>query len=66
MTRAMFVGVGVGLLGRSGVGDRGVISWLLSLSLVDNSWTIGGEVEGTLTEGCLVFVPRWFLVCNRV
>ena len=39
MTRAMFVGAGVGLLGRSGVGDDGVVSWLLSSSSVDNSWT---------------------------
>ena len=60
MTRAMFVGAGVGLLGRSGVGDCGVVSWLLSSS-VDNSWITGGEVEGTFTEGCFVSVPRWFL-----
>ena len=26
VTRAMFVGAGVGLLGRSGVGDGGVVS----------------------------------------
>ena len=58
MTRAMFVGAGVGLLGHSGVGDRGVVSWLLSSSSVDNSWTTGGKVEGTLTGGCLVSVPR--------
>ena len=45
MTRAMFVGAGVGLLGRSGVGDGGVASWLLSLSSVDNSWTTGVEVD---------------------
>ena len=66
MTRAMFVGAGVGLLGRSGVGDRGVVSWLLSSSLVDNSCTTGGEVEGTFIGGCLVSVPSWFLACNRV
>ena len=66
MTRAMFVGAGVGLLGDFGVGDRGVVLWLLSSSSVDNSWTTGGEVEGTLTRGCLVSVPRWFLACNRV
>ena len=66
MTRAMFVGVGVGLLGHFGVGDRGVVSWLVSSSLVDNSWTIGVEVEGTGTEGCLVSVLRWFLAYNRV
>ena len=30
MTRAMFVSAGVGLLGRSRVGDGGVVSWLLS------------------------------------
>ena len=41
MTRAMFVGAGVGLLGRSRVGDGGVASWLLSSSSVDNSWTTG-------------------------
>ena len=35
--RAMFVGAGVGLLGRFGVGDGGVVSWLLSSSSVDNS-----------------------------
>ena len=37
MTRAMFVGVGVGLLGRSRIGDRGVVSWLVSSSSIDNS-----------------------------
>ena len=37
MTRAMFVGAGVGLLGLSGVGDRGVVSRLLSSSSIDNS-----------------------------
>ena len=37
MTRAMFVGVGVGLLGRSGVGDPRVVSWSVSSSSVDNS-----------------------------
>ena len=66
MTRAMFVGVGVGLLGRSGVGDRGVVSWLLSSSSVDNSWTTGVEVEGTHTGGCWVSGPRWFLACNCI
>ena len=65
MTRAMFVGVGVGLLSRSGVGDCGVVSWLLSSSSVDNFWTTGGEVEGISTGGCLVSFPRWFLACNR-
>ena len=64
--RAMFVGAGVGLLGRSGVGDRRVISWLVSSSLVDNSWTTRVEVEGTGTGGCLVLVPRSFLACNRI
>ena len=34
---AMFVRVGVGLLGRSRFRDRGVVSWLLSSSSVDNS-----------------------------
>ena len=66
MTRAMFVGAGVGLLGRSGVGDGGVVSWLLSLSSVDNSWTTGVEVEGTRTRRCLVSVPCWFLVYNLI
>ena len=64
MTRVMFVGASVGLLGRSGVGDRGVVSWLVSSSSVDNSWTTGVEVEGTGTRGCLISVPRWFLACN--
>ena len=58
MTRAMFVGTGVGVLGRSGVGDGGVVLWLLSSSSVDNSWTTGVEVEGTRTGRCLVFVPN--------
>ena len=66
MTRAMFVSAGVGLLDRFGVGDRGVVSWLLSSSSVDNSWTTGVEVEGICTGGCLVSVPHWFLACNRV
>ena len=66
MTRAMFVGAGVGLLGRSGVGDGGVVSWLLSSSSVGNSWTTGVEVERTHTGGCLVSVPCWFLACNLV
>ena len=57
MTRAMFVGAGVGFLGCSGVGDVGVVSWLLSSSSVDNSWTTGVEVEGTRNGGCLVSVP---------
>ena len=64
--RAMFVGAGVGLLGRSGVGDQGVVLWLVSSSSVDNSWTTGVEIEGTGTGGCLVSVPYWFLACNRV
>ena len=66
MTRAMFVGAGVGLLGRSKVGDRGVVSWLVSSSSVDNSWTTGVEVEGTRTGRCLVSGPRWFLACNCI
>ena len=66
MTRAMFVGAGVGLLGHSGVGDGGVASWFLSLSSIANSWTTGVEVEGTRTGGCLVSVPCWFLACNLV
>ena len=66
MTRAMFVGAGVGLLGCSGVGDGGVASWLLSSSSVDNSWTTGVEVDGTCTGRCLVFIPCWFLACRLV
>ena len=66
MTRAMFVGAGVGLLGRSGVGDGGVASWLLSSSSVDNSWTTGVEVDGTRTGRCLVSVPCWFLAYSLV
>ena len=67
MTRAMFGGAGVGLLGRSGVGDLGVISRLMPSSLVDNSCTSGVEVEGKGIRGCcLVSVPRWFLACDRV
>ena len=58
MTRAMFGGVGVGLLGRSGVGDLRVVSWLMASSLVDNSCTAGVEVEGIGTGGCcLVSFP---------
>ena len=64
--RAMFVGAGVGLLGHSGIGDCGIVSWLLSSSSVDNSWTTRVEVEGTCTWNCLVSVPRWFFACNRV
>ena len=66
MTRSMFVGAGVGLLGRSGVGDGGVVSWLLSLSSVDNSWTTRVEVEWTCTGCCLVSVSCWFFACNLV
>ena len=64
--RAMFVGAGVGLLGHSGVGDGGVGSWLLSLSLVDNSWTTGVEVGGSHTGRRLVSVPCWFLAWRRI
>ena len=46
----MFVGAGVGLLDRSGVGDGGVGSWLLSSSSVDNSWTTGVEVVGAVPD----------------
>ena len=53
----MFVGVGVGLLGRSGVGDGGVALWLLSSSSVDNSWTTGVEVDKTRIGRCLVSFP---------
>ena len=67
MTRAMFGGAGVGLLDCSGVGDRGVISWLMSSSSVDNSCTTGVEVEDTCTGGCcLVSFPYWFFACNRI
>ena len=66
MTGAIFVGAGVGLLGRSGVGDGGVVSWLLSSSSGENSWTTGVEVEGTHTGGCLVSVPYWILACSLV
>ena len=67
MTRAIFGGAGVGLLGRSGVGDLGVISGLMPSSLVDNSCTIGVGVEDKGTGGSsLVLVPRWFLACDRV
>ena len=63
----MFGSAGVGLLGRSRVGDRGVGWGLMSSSLVDNSYTTRVEVEGTGTRGCyLVSVPCWFLACNRV
>ena len=59
MTRAIFGGVGVGLLGRSGVGDLGVVSGLMPSSSVDNSYTAGVEVEGKGIGGCcLVSVPR--------
>ena len=64
--RAMFGSAGVGLLGRSGVGDGGVGSWLLSSSSVDNSCTTGVEVDGARTGRCLVFVPYWFLAWRRV
>ena len=53
----MFVGAGVGLLGRSGVKDGRVGSWLLPLSSVDNSWTTGVEVGGSRTGRHLVSVP---------
>ena len=67
MTRAIFGGAGVGLLGRLGVGDLGVVSGLMPLSSVDNSYTTRVGVEGKSTGGCcLVSVPRWFLACNRV
>ena len=66
VTRAMFVDAGIGLLGRSGVGDGGVGSWLLSSSSVDNSWTTGVEVDGTRTGRRLVSVPCWFLAWRHV
>ena len=65
-TRAMFVGIGVGLLGRSGVEDGGVGSWLLSSSSVDNSWTTRVEVGGSHIERRLVSVPCWFLAWRLV
>ena len=66
VTRAMFVGAGVGLPGHSGIEDGGVVSWLLSSSLVDNSWTTGVEVDGTHTKRRLVSVPCWFLAWRLV
>ena len=65
MTRAIFVGAGVGLLGCSEVGDGGVASWLLSSSSVDNSWTIGVEVDGTRTGRCLVSIGSWFVAWSE-
>ena len=53
----MFVGAGVGLLGRSGVGDGGVGSRLLPLSSVDNSWTTGVDMGGSHTGRHLVSSP---------
>ena len=65
--RAIFGGTGVGLLGRSGVGDLGVVSGLMPSSSVDNSCITRVAVEGKGTGGCcLVSVPCWFLVCDRV
>ena len=65
--RAIFGGAGVGLLHRSGVGDLGIVSRLMPLSSVDNSYITGVAVEDKGTGGCcLVSVPRWFLACNRV
>ena len=67
MTTAMFGGAGVGLLGRSKVGDLGVVLGLMPSSSVDISRTTGVEVEGKGTGGCcLVSVPRWFLAYNQV
>ena len=67
MTSAIFGGIGVGLLGRSGVGDLGVVSGLMPSSSIDNSCITGVAVEGKGTGCCcLVLVPRWFLACNRV
>ena len=63
---AMFVGVGVGLLGCFVVGDGGVGSWVLSSSSVDNSWITGVEVGGTYTGRRLVFVRCSFLAGRRV
>ena len=66
MTMAMLVGAGVGILGFSVVGDGGVGSWVLSSSLVDNSWITGVEVDGICTSRCLVSVPYWFLAGRRI
>ena len=67
MTRAIFGGAGVGLFGRSRVGDLGVISGLMPSSLVDNSCTTGVGIEDKGTRDCcLVSVPRWFLPCDWV
>ena len=63
---AMFVGVGVGLLGCFVVGNGGVGLWVLSSSLVDNSWITGVEVGGTCTGRRLVSVPCLFLAGRRV
>ena len=65
--RAISGGIGVGLLGRSGVGDLGVVLGLMPSSLIDNSCITGVVVEGKGTGGCcLVSVPCWFLACDRV
>ena len=55
MTRAIFGGVGVGLLDRFEVGDLGVISGMMPSSSINNSCTTGVEVEG---KGTGVWVPR--------
>ena len=67
MTRAIFGGTGVGLLGRSGVGDLGAGLGLMPSSSVDNSCITGIAVEDKGTGGCyLVSLPYWFLACNLV
>ena len=67
MTRAIFGGTGVGLLGRSRVCDLGADSVLMPLSSVDNSCITRVAVEGEGTGGCcLVSFPRWFLACDQV
>ena len=67
MTKAIFGGTGVGLLGRFGVGDLGADLGLMPSSSVDNSCITGVAVEGEGTGGCyLVSVPHWFLVSDRV
>ena len=67
MTKAIFGGTHVGLLGRSGVGDLGAGLGLMPSSSVDNFYITGVAVEGEGTGGCcLVSISRWILACDRV